>query len=146
MNLFAPVSEIMTTNLVTVSPNDSIDDVKAIFDKKSIHHIPVINQGDLVGMVSKSDYMLFSHEGDADIYDKFIEEIRRKNYTVKDIMTTRLAKLEPDDKVNVALEVFRVNRFHALPVVDGTSLVGILTTFDIIDYLAQDQKAESTYK
>ena len=136
----------MKTNVVTLSPNDSIDDVRAIFESRKIHHLPVVHKGELVGMVSKTDYMLFSHNSDNDVYDEFIEEIRRKNYQVKDIMTPRLACLESDDRINVALEVFRENRFHALPVVEGQRLVGIVTTFDIIDFLASDQKAEMTYK
>ena len=62
-------------------------------------------------------------------------------------MTTKLAKLEPTDRVNVALEVFRVNKFHALPVVEGEDMLkGIVTTFDIIDYLARDAKADMSYK
>lgn len=146
MNLLAPVSDIMKTQVVTLSPNDTIDDVRDTFDKHKIHHLPVVHKGELIGMVSKTDYMLFSHNSDSDIYDEFIEEIRRKNYKVKDIMTERLAFLESDDRINVALEVFRENRFHALPVVEGKNLVGIVTTFDIIDFLARNQKAEMTYK
>ncbi|MDX1684867.1 MAG: CBS domain-containing protein [Saprospiraceae bacterium] len=147
MNLLAPVSEIMKTKLVTVSPNDSIEDVRQIFQKHRIHHLPVVHNGELVGMLSLSDYKLFSHDSDPDIYDRFIEEVRRKNFKVRDIMIDRIATLEPDDRVNVALEVFRENRFHALPVIDkDRALLGIVTTFDIVDFLARDQKAEMTYK
>ena len=54
-------------------------------------------------------------------------------------MTTGLAKLEPDDRINVALDVFCVNLFHALPVVKDNELVGILTPFDIIKTLAEEK-------
>jgi acetoin utilization protein AcuB len=146
MNLLAPISDIMTTELITVSPEDTIESIKDIFDEKGIHHLPVTVGGKLKGMVSKSDFLLFSKSFDADVYDEFLEGIRRKNYKVKDLMTTKLAKLEPNDRVNVALEVFRVNKFHALPVVEGEDLKGIVTTFDIIDYLARDSKADMSYK
>ena len=136
----------MTTELITVSPEDTIESIKDIFDEKGIHHLPVTVGGKLKGMVSKSDFLLFSKSFDADVYDEFLEGIRRKNYKVKDLMTTKLAKLEPNDRVNVALEVFRVNKFHALPVVEGEDLKGIVTTFDIIDYLARDSKADMSYK
>ena len=80
------------------------------------------------------------------IYDQYIEQIRRKNYKARDIMTSKLATLEPDDRINVALEIFRTNKFHGLPVAQNGELLGIVTTFDIIDYLARDKTAEMTYK
>lgn len=145
MNLLAPISDIMTKQVVTVSPEDTLESVNAIFSERSIHHLPVVEAGKLIGMLSKSDFLFFSHASDNDVYEEFLEGMRRRNYRVKDIMTGKLAKLEPTDRVNVALEVFKVNKFHALPVVDGDNLVGIVTTFDIIDYLARDQKAEMKY-
>jgi acetoin utilization protein AcuB len=51
-------------------------------------------------------------------------------------MTKGLAKLDPEDRINVALEIFLVNRFHAIPVVKNEELVGIVTTYDIIKTLA----------
>lgn len=145
MNLLAPVSDIMTTSIITVSSNDTLEDVKAIFEKHRIHHIPVVNQGELVGMISQSDFLLFSHQPKEELHDTFLEKIRLKNYRVQDTMTQKLATLEHDDRINVALEIFRVNRFHALPVLRDKKLVGILTTFDIIDFLARDQMAEMKY-
>jgi CBS domain-containing protein len=146
MNLLAPVSDIMIKDVITVKPDNSLDSVREIFEKHNIHHIPVVDGETLVGMISKSDYLFFSKDFGSNFYDKYIEEIRRKNYDVKEVMTTKLARLESDDRINVALEVFRVNRFHALPVVENDKLVGIVTTFDIIDYLAKDQGAEMSYK
>ena len=137
MNLLAPVSDIMIKDVITVKPDNSLDSVREIFEKHNIHHIPVVDGETLVGMISKSDYLFFSKDFGSNFYDKYIEEIRRKNYDVKEVMTTKLARLESDDRINVALEVFRVNRFHALPVVENDKLVGIVTTFDIIDYLAK---------
>jgi predicted transcriptional regulator len=72
--------------------------------------------------------------------------VRLNNYTAKDIMTKKLAKLDPDDKINVALEVFRENLFHAIPVVQNERIVGILTTFDIINNLAKDANAVASYE
>jgi acetoin utilization protein AcuB len=60
-------------------------------------------------------------------------------------MTTKLAKLEPSDKINVALEVFKENLFHGIPIVNNDALVGIVTTYDIIKHLALDSEAHATY-
>ncbi|HQU60501.1 MAG TPA: CBS domain-containing protein, partial [Saprospiraceae bacterium] len=51
-----------------------------------------------------------------------------------------LAKLNPNARINVALEIFMENRFHAVPVVEENGeLVGIVTTFDIIKALAAEE-------
>jgi acetoin utilization protein AcuB len=59
-------------------------------------------------------------------------------------MTTRLGKVAPDDRINVALEIFIINRFHALPVVEDGDLVGIITPFDIMKALADERPDDPT--
>ena len=146
MNLLASVSTIMTKNPVRLSPYDPLVKVKSIFEKMNIHHIPVVDEGKLVGIVSKSDFLFFKRGFNNTNVIQKMEEIRLNNYVVKDIMTKGLAKLEPSDKINVALEIFKKNIFHAIPVVDEGRLVGILTTHDIINALAEDKSAVSEYK
>ena len=146
MNLLNPVSTIMTTNPITLSPDDSLIKVKSVFEKHKIHHIPIVDEGELVGIVSKSDFLFFKRGFNENKIIKKMEEIRLHNYSVKDIMTEGLAKLGPNDKVNVALEVFRENILHAILVVEDKRLLGILTTFDIINTLAEDQEAIAEYK
>ena len=147
MNLLGPVSNIMTTDLITVGRNDPIKKVEEIFEDRKIHHLPVTDKdGRLVGMVSRSDYLLFKrgfneHE-QSDRYDLF----RLKTNKVEAIMTTGIAKLEPDDRVNVALEIFRENLFHAIPIVEDGKLRGIVTTLDIIEHLAHDEAVEKKYE
>ncbi|MCB0577552.1 MAG: CBS domain-containing protein, partial [Saprospiraceae bacterium] len=103
------------------------------------HHIPVVHFRDIVGIISKTDFMYFL--GGASLYDddRFENESRLKRAKAKDIMTTGLAKLEPDDRINVALEVFCKNWFHALPVVKDGELVGIVTPFDVMKYMLDEK-------
>jgi acetoin utilization protein AcuB len=61
-------------------------------------------------------------------------------------MTEGVAKLEPYQRVNVALDLFKMNLFHALPVVENDRIIGIVTTFDIIKHLAEDNVAVNTYE
>jgi acetoin utilization protein AcuB len=136
----------MTNNPVRLSPYDPLVKVKSIFEKMNIHHIPVVDEGKLVGIVSKADFLFFKRGFNNTNVIQKMEEIRLNNYVVKDIMTSGLAKLEPDDKINVALEIFKKNIFHAIPVVQDGRLVGILTTHDIINRLADDKSAVSEYK
>lgn len=144
MNVFAPISSLMTDHkhLVTVNPDDNLSKVKEIFDTHKFHHIPVVNFREIVGIVSKSDFDHFI--GGASLHDKnrIADEEQLRNAHAKDIMTSHLGKVEPDDRINVALEIFTLNRFHALPVIKDGDLVGIITPFDILRKLAEEKPAQ----
>jgi acetoin utilization protein AcuB len=140
MNVLAPVKDIMSSKLITVNPEDKLTTVKELFEKNNIHHLPVVRYKELVGLVSLTDFKHFLRGFKHSEEDKFVNEARLRAYKAEDIMTTGLAKLNPDDRINVALEIFLVNRFHAIPVVEeDNSLVGIVTTFDIIKELASEE-------
>ncbi|MEJ2528565.1 MAG: CBS domain-containing protein [Gammaproteobacteria bacterium] len=53
------VSEIMDTNLMVCSPNSSIDSVRTHMSKMNMRHIPVVDNGKLVGMVSIGDVLKY---------------------------------------------------------------------------------------
>jgi CBS domain-containing protein len=145
MNLLAPVRTIMTQNLITVEGGETLLKVEELFKEHNIHHLPITDNGKLIGLISKTDFLLFKR-GFIDFsteakYDLF----RLKTHFAKEIMTKGLAKLESTDKINVALEIFKKNILHALPVVDDGQLVGMVTTHDIIRHLADDRSAVNQY-
>ena len=146
MNLLNPVSTIMTPNPISLNPASSISEASEIFSKNRIHHIPIVEDGKLVGLISKSDYLFFKRGFLDENVDEKIEEIRMNNYEVRHIMTTGIASMEPNERINVALEIFKENLFHAIPIVEDGKLVGILTTLDIISNLAKDNKAYAAYE
>lgn len=145
MNLFHPVSSIMTTDLITIAPNDPISKVDTIFRNNTFHHIPVEDGGNLVGLVSKSDYLLFKDYNSDDHDEEKNQESRMSRHFVEEIMTTGIAKLGPSDKISVALAIFKENTFHSIPIVKENRLVGIVTTYDIICKLMSDKEAHIGY-
>lgn len=146
MNVIAPISTIMSSKLITVSPDDSLMMVKEIFDQNKIHHIPVVRFKRIEGIVSKTDFLHFLHGFKSNEMDKFIDETRLRSWRAEEIMTKGLAKVESTDPIRTALEVFLVNRFHAIPVVDNDELVGIVTTFDIIKAIEAEPVSLEDYK
>ncbi|HMW39362.1 MAG: CBS domain-containing protein [Saprospiraceae bacterium] len=117
------VADIMSTELKTVAPADSLQRVKEILMAHRIHHVPVVDGKKLVGLVTT--------------YDLFKLNIDHKDYDatkVSDVMTTKLAVIEPSDKIGTAAEIFMEHLFHAVPVVSEGNLVGIVTSFDILKY------------
>jgi acetoin utilization protein AcuB len=144
MNLFSLVSSIMTPadKLVTVNPEDTLMEVKKIFDTHSFHHLPVVRFRSIVGIISKTDFNHFTGGLSLHTEDRFVNDAKLENTKAQDIMTKGMGKVEPDDRINVALEVFSRNWFHALPVVQNDELVGILTTQDIIRAILDEKPLE----
>ena len=138
MNLLKPVSTIMTSDLITVNPKDPLAEVKRKFDESNIHHILVVRYKTLVGMISKSDFLFFLRGFAHNDMDRLIEEARLNAFKAEELMITKLAKLTSNEPIRTAVELFKINRFHALPIVDDEQLVGIITTHDIIKALADD--------
>lgn len=139
----------MSTHLITVSPKDSLKVVQQAFADNRIHHLPVTVLGKLVGMLSKQDFVHFTGAMYRFGPVEQLNESRLQHATVEEIMTTGLGKLEPDDRINVAIDIFLKNRFHALPVVEADGeLVGIVTPFDILKKLAGEklERPEMAYE
>ena len=145
MNLLGPVKDIMTANPYTLTPSATIGDAAKIFDEHKVHHIPIAIDNTLLGIVSMSDYLFFRRGFLDNRDDEKIEDIRMNNYEVSFIMTKGIATMESTEKINVALEIFKENLFHAIPIVDEGVLIGILTTHDIIKNLAKDNEAYAEY-
>lgn len=145
MNLLGPVSDIMTANPITLPPSATIGDAAKIFDKYKVHHIPIALGKTLLGLISMSDYLFFRRGFLDNRDDQKIEDIRMNNYEVSYIMTKGIATMNSTERINIALEIFKENLFHAIPIVNDDVLVGILTTHDIIINLAKDNEAYAEY-
>lgn len=136
------VSDLMTHDVVTVSPNDLVERVAELFQKFNIHHLPVVNDlGVVVGVVSKADFLKVHH-----YFSIFAtpqsQELNRKLFRtllVQEIMNEKVARVEPQTSIKKAVELFLSNQFQALPVVERSVLRGILTTYDIINFFYKSQ-------
>lgn len=142
MDFGAPVSTIMTRQLLTVGPYDPLEEVRLIFERHRIHHVPVVHFRTLIGMISKGDFLHFTRGISRSVYDNIIEESRLRNYKAEDIMTRDLVTLQHSDTVSSALAIFLQNQFHAIPVLKNSELEGILTTYDILRLLAKAHAVE----
>ena len=130
-----PVSEIMTSKLITVIPTDSLDKVREIFETHKIHHIPVVRYTELQGMISKTDFYKAIHDSKFETEESANLENAKlfSNFKAEDLMTKHIVKISPDDVIGTAVEIFLENYFHAIPVVsEGGELKGIVSTYDIM--------------
>lgn len=124
------IKDVMTKNVVSVTPEQYLIDVKHIYEKDNFHHhIPVEDNGKLVGMVSLIDFM-YNISG-AGISD---DNTVYKELKVKDIMTQNPFYLNSDATVEDVAKVLAEGNYHAVPVLENNSMVGIVSTADIIKH------------
>ena len=114
------VRKIMTTDPVTVSPDQSVRKVTQIMLEKKMQQLPVVSNGKLQGLITS--------------YDLWQEGSSQLNHaSVKDVMTTNVLTITPKDKVGTAAQLFADKRFKTLPVVNlRNELKGVVTAFDVI--------------
>lgn len=137
------IKQIMTTDVLFVGPNDLMSKVSDIFKSHDFHHIPVVEaDGTVVGIISKSDYYrlqntftLFKRK-DAEEYNQAVF----RTLLAKEVMTSHVATLHPEDRIQIAVGIFKENLFHAMPIVDDQKkLVGMLSTYDLLNYAFRDE-------
>lgn len=131
-----PVSHIMTSNLHSVKEEDTLSDVVGVFRKYKIRHLPVTKGGVISGIISSTDINRLTFGGlfeNQDGADEAVLEMLR----VPQVMTSKIRAVAPDTSIKQVAEIFAKEHFHALPVVDGDQLKGIVTTTDVIKYLLE---------
>jgi CBS-domain-containing membrane protein len=100
-----------------------------------VHHIPVVNGDQLIGIISWSDILRVSF-GDAFHTDeRTVDATLDHTLTLEQVMQKDPVTLAETGTVREAAGILASNSFHALPIVSGSKLVGIVTTTDLIKYL-----------
>jgi acetoin utilization protein AcuB len=137
MDKWLEVKHIMSRDLVTADPDEKLVSVRQKMMANHIQHVPVVDGRKILGMISKSDIHRMEHHFTLFKAEKALEANRQIFTTMlaEEIMTTTLVKLKESDTVSVALDLFKENLFHALPVVnDHDELVGLVTPLDLLLY------------
>ena len=120
------VRKIMSTDLIVVTPQDTIKDVSNLMTTKRIQQLPVVDENKkLVGMITSFD-----------LWKNLAESKESENQLVQDVMSTNVLVIAPKDKVGTAAELFIDRRFKTLPVVNlDHTLKGVITAFDVIKHV-----------
>lgn len=130
-----PVSKIMTKDPICVNLSNEVSDVVAIFNERNIHHLPVVSGDQLIGMISKSDIDRISY---VDAYaNQGASTVVYEMLNLEQIMSKQLETVQADDQIKDAAELLAQGQYHALPVLDGEVLTGIVTSTDVIKYLLE---------
>lgn len=130
-----PVSTIMTKNVIKLNLTDDLTKAEMLFKKHHIRHIPVVNSNKIIGMLSYTDLLRISFVDAVDDDDEVVDVTVYNMFTVEQVMAKKLVTVAPETTIKEVAEILSKREFHALPVVEGDLLVGIVTTTDIIKYL-----------
>jgi CBS domain-containing protein len=129
------VADIMTREVVTVREEENLKHVMDGLDRFGFRHLPVVDDGKLVGVVTQRDLLMAQVSslvpGTArDAMESQIEE----NAFIASIMSRDVSSVTPDTSIVEAARKMRDHKFGCLPVVEGDNmkLVGIVTEADFL--------------
>ncbi|NRQ41401.1 CBS domain-containing protein [Rheinheimera sp. YQF-2] len=134
------VAQLMTLKPVSVSPDDSLAVVKQIFDHVKFHHVLVVENGILLGVLSDRDLFkaLSPHIGTAAETPRDLATLNKK---VHQVMRRKPVTLQPQAKVMDAIHLFNSEGVSCIPVVDSNNRPqGIISWRDIIRALDRTDK------
>ena len=139
------VRDEMTKNLITINANDVISKAAEIMAEKKLHRLPVLQDGELVGLVTKGK-ITSSTSGGATSLSIFELNYLLNRTSVKEVMIKKkdLITISSDKLMEDAADMMLRHDIGCLPVVDNGELVGILTQNDLfkafLDILGYNRK------
>ncbi len=134
------VSELMSRELITIEPHDSVEEAVKLLRRRGVRHLLVMNRGRLVGIISDRDIKLAL---DPRKTRKKLMDIGGLYFLlepilVEEIMTQNPVTISPDSSTGHAAFIMVGRRFGALPVVENGRTIGIVTETDLLGYFASE--------
>jgi len=129
----ATVTDIMTKEVSTLGRNDTLDIADDMMTLERIRHLPVLDEGRVVGVVSQRD--LFRSALAAALgYGENAQKRLLRTLRVKEVMSEPAITVSPEAAAKEAIRLMLERKIGCLPVVEGHTLVGIVTETDILRY------------
>ncbi len=127
------VKELMTKKVITVHPEENVDRVFFLFHFERIRHIPVLEKGKVVGIISDRDIKKILGPRKETLEKPDGTSISISTRRVRNIMRRRVVTIGPKDKASDAAAIMVKRKIGALPVIDKNGkLAGIITATDIL--------------
>src|SRR5262245_51772754 len=125
------VGEMMSQDIEVVDRNDTLRTVEERMAAKQLRHLPVLEQGEVVGLVTQRDLFKAAMSSTMGYGDK-AQQAYLQSVRVKEIMTYPVVTVAPDSSVAAAAEMMLNKGVGCLPVVDAQQLIGIVTKTDLL--------------
>jgi len=136
------ISEIMTKDVVTISPDASLKELGSVFKEKRISGIPVVGEyGNIVGIVTLTDMLrilsriyewgeLRERTAGLNLSKKRQEEKLKSK--VRDVMTKEVFTVAKNETVEYVVGVMLTKNIHTFPVIEEGKLIGVVGKRDLI--------------
>ncbi len=144
--------EIMSRDVITVSPEEKVDKAARILVENKISGLPVVDANNhVVGIITEKDLIIRASELKVPFYVtlfdsiiflenpiRFNNDVKKYIATqVKDAMTRKVFVVEEDTPVSEIVEIMQKRAINRVPVVRNDKLVGIITRNDILKALVK---------
>jgi CBS domain-containing protein len=118
-------------DIFSVSPDATVYDAVALMAEKNVGALLVIQDGTLVGLMSERDYTR----------KVMLRGKRSRETFVHEIMSSDLTVISPREPVENCLRMMTDKRIRHLPVVDGTTIRGVISIGDLVKWVIATQSA-----
>ncbi len=147
--------DIMTTEVLTVSPETSVSDLAKLLKNQNIGGVPVVDQGRLVGIVTQNDLVDQVRELelppainilDLHLFLQIPSHLLRRvekmlGTTVAEVMSPKPVTVAPETPLSEIAALMAKEKVHTIPVMARGKIVGIIGKMDLIRALAREAEA-----
>jgi acetoin utilization protein AcuB len=132
------VDSIMSREVVTVSPDAALVDIRKRLQEGGVNHMVVVEDGTLRGVISDRD-VLEAISPFLDTYSDGHRDVKTLSQPASEIMQADPITATPDTPIEEASRTLLDNRVSSLPVVEGDELMGIVTGKDMLEYYVSEE-------
>ena len=125
-----PIEDLARSDVVTASPDDSVDHLAATMDEEGVGSVVITNGDTPVGIVTDRDLAI----------RVLAEGLDTESLTAADVMSEGLATIERGAGFYQATNLMSEHGVRRLPVCEGDTLVGIITSDDITELIADEEQ------
>jgi len=126
--------EIMMGSPVTLKPEDSLDLANDVISLGRIRHIPVVDEGRLVGILTERDLIGTAASQIFGLKQKNKSALL-KSVSIKEIMKKRVVTAAPDTPIKEIARLMAEKKIGCVPIVSDGALTGLVTTTDVLRYV-----------
>ena len=135
MEYIAPISSIMSTDIIAMDRDGDLETAERLFKRHKIRHIPIVSGEVVIGMLSYTDLLRISFADAVDESESDVDSLVYNMFTIEQVMVKNVVTVDANTSIKEVAKILARREFHALPVVEDGCLVGIVTTTDLVNYL-----------
>ena len=136
------IANIMSTRVVSVHMDDSLQSLRELFAATGFHHLAVVHDNKLQGIISDRDLMK-SISPFVDTLSERLLDRATLDKRAHQIMTREVITLNPSDSVFAAITLFNNHKISCIPIIDGDSHpVGMVSWRDVMKFMQSRVEAK----